>query len=149
MRDASGPCNRECAVSRTRRAPRPAVRCASFRPERRWRSKREEGEDRTIDSSDTLWRRPVWARRQTGEADNARAGAARIRRFRPESDWLRHDRPAEHHVVVLMRQVMAMRHVIAAEGPEPPEESHLLSGIEGNHVFFARIVRVSVGAAGA
>src|SRR4051812_39103504 len=52
------------------------------------------------------------------------------------------DGPAEHHVVVLVRQVVAVGHVVAEERAEPPEDAGLLAGRERNEVFLARVALV-------
>src|ERR1051326_3280468 len=61
----------------------------------------------------------------------------------------RHDRPTKHHVVIFVRQIVAVGHVVAREGPEAPKELHGLAGIQRDHVFLAGIVRVWIGAADA
>ena len=62
---------------------------------------------------------------------------------------LRHNGQAEHHVVVLVRQVVAVCNVVTRERPEAPEDLNGLAGIQRYHVFLAGIIRVRVGAAGA
>src|SRR3954452_17289948 len=52
------------------------------------------------------------------------------------------DGPAEHHVVVLVRQVVAVGHVVAEERAEPPEDAGLLAGRERNEVFLAGVALV-------
>src|SRR3954453_12663290 len=49
------------------------------------------------------------------------------------------DGPAEHHVVVFVRQVVAVGHVVADEGAEPAEHAGLLAALEGGDVVLARI----------
>src|ERR1700750_231877 len=55
----------------------------------------------------------------------------------------RHDLPAEHHVVVLVGQVVAVGHVRAGEGPELPRDDDLLARVERDHVLLARVVGVA------
>src|SRR6478672_12713319 len=48
-----------------------------------------------------------------------------------------------------MRQVVTMGNIVARERPEAALEGHRLSWIQRDHVFFAGILRVRVGAADA
>src|SRR5262249_6011600 len=50
------------------------------------------------------------------------------------------DGPAEHHVVVLVRQVVAVGHVVAEEGAEPPVDGGLLARLQRHHVFLPGVV---------
>src|SRR3954465_10632747 len=52
------------------------------------------------------------------------------------------DGPAEHHVVVFVRQVVAVGHVVADEGAEPAEHAGLLATLERNNVVLARVALV-------
>src|SRR3954463_13324675 len=58
-----------------------------------------------------------------------------------------HDLPAEHHVVVLVGQVVAVGHVRAGEGPEPARDVRLLARIQGDHVLLGGVVQVAAGGA--
>src|SRR4051794_34955758 len=53
-----------------------------------------------------------------------------------------HDFPAEHHVVVLVGQVVAVRDVRAGEGAEPARDVGLLARVQRDHVFLGRVVGV-------
>src|SRR3954469_25703924 len=56
---------------------------------------------------------------------------------------LQRDGPAEHHVVVLVGEVVAVGHVVAGERPEPAPDLALLARLEGDQVFLAeRVLRV-------
>ena len=50
----------------------------------------------------------------------------------------REDLPAEHHVVVLVREVVAVRHVRAGEGTERAVKRHRLARVERDHVHLSR-----------
>src|SRR3954467_1710590 len=54
------------------------------------------------------------------------------------------DLPAEHHVVVLVGQVVAVGHVRAGEGPEPARDVRLLARVERDHVLLGGVVHVTV-----
>src|SRR4051812_27957710 len=52
------------------------------------------------------------------------------------------DGPAEHHVVVLVRQVVAVGHVVAGERAGPPEHAGRLGGRERSELFRAGVALV-------
>src|SRR6478735_11260378 len=59
--------------------------------------------------------------------------------IRSANEWapgLWGDFPAEHHGVVLVGQVVAVRHVRSDEVAEPAEDDHRFTRIEPDHVFF-------------
>src|SRR6478672_6126905 len=62
---------------------------------------------------------------------------------RPSAGLRREDLPAEHHVVVLVGQVVAVRHVRAGEGPESAGDDDLLARVQGDHVLLAGVVGVT------
>src|SRR5262249_19601878 len=55
----------------------------------------------------------------------------------------RDDLPREHHVVVLVREVVAVRDVGPAERADPARDHALLAGFGGNPALLARVVRVA------
>src|SRR3954454_11977595 len=60
------------------------------------------------------------------------------------------DLPAEHHVVVLVGEVVAVRDVRAREGPEAARDDDILVGVEGDHVLLAGVIgTAAVGRQGA
>src|SRR3954447_22779876 len=52
------------------------------------------------------------------------------------------DFPAEHHAVVLVGQVVAVRDVRADEGPEAAGDHDLLARVQRHHVLLAAVVRM-------
>src|SRR3954467_9928438 len=52
------------------------------------------------------------------------------------------DRPAEHHGVVLVGEVVAVRDVRADEVTEPAVDDHRLGGVQGDQVLTRDVVRV-------
>src|SRR5262245_59330108 len=107
--------------------PRPRRYGAASSAIRRWNPRRMRGKFRLSREE-----------KQGGEEEERGTGAP-VSGAPAWHDRLLHDLPAEHHRVILVRQVVAVRHVGPEERAEVPEEIDGLTRSERNHVF-ARLV---------
>src|SRR5919202_6957111 len=85
--------------------------------------------------------------KKTRKRKKARALVERERYERPglvrDRTGLGNDFPAEHHRVVLMGQVVAVRHVLAREGAEVAVEDDGLARVHRDDVVLAGVVGVA------
>src|SRR3954467_1719372 len=88
--------------------------------------------------------RPIACTRATPARHTvATARSVASRRLSTAATRSRNDLPGEHHRVVLVGEVVAVRDVAADERPEAARDHDLPARVETGHVLLGRVVRVA------